>query len=237
MRIASSSRIVCALVLISFLSLTWQPPGRRASAEQIAISISTYGGSLVTQADVMVGWSFIPQSHISITKLGWFDGSTPNNFVSYGNGLEAATQVGLWDFTSKALLASTTVKAGTASQLVGKFRYEPISPVALEPGRKYMIAGFLPYVPNLTNWRYLAQDWEGGPQLHAAVSYVTAYAPTHSSFGFPATYRSTFNLYDLGPNFMFVPEPSSVVLFFVGLTWLSVLCLRMSACRRVLSRH
>lgn len=89
-------------------------------------------------SDAISGWRFNLSSTVNLTDLGVFD---------VGNdGLANSHQVGLWRFSDKALLASTTIAAGTSASAVvsssgfGSFRYNDITGlnIVLTPG-EYVI--------------------------------------------------------------------------------------------------
>lgn len=75
---------------------------------------------------------FTPLVDISVTSLGYFDDGL--------NGLTFNHNVGLYNNSTQALLASTVVGSGT-NNLDGMFQYEAIAPVTLFAGTEYAIVG------------------------------------------------------------------------------------------------
>jgi hypothetical protein len=78
-----------------------------------------------------LGDVFTPASDMTLNSLGVFD--------YQDNGLGETHAVGIFD-KSGALLASTSVSAGTASPLDDHFRYASIAPLKLTAGQTYTIA-------------------------------------------------------------------------------------------------
>ena len=77
-----------------------------------------------------IGFEFTANSSVTVDGLGVFD--------SGQDGLAERHQVGLWD-AGGALIASTTVGAGTSAPLLGLYRYARISPTALTAGANYFV--------------------------------------------------------------------------------------------------
>jgi len=93
-----------------------------------------------------VGWDFQVNSAQSISYLGVYDADA--------DGLAVATDVGLWNRDTGVLLSSATVPLGTAGQLLGQFRYVPISSLALQPGVNYAL-GAQYNQPSNSDWYQL----------------------------------------------------------------------------------
>jgi hypothetical protein len=87
-----------------------------------------------------VGYGFSLSTPLSLTALGFHDAD--------GDGLLSAHAVGLFDATTRALLASATVPAGTAAALVDSYRWAAIPGLQLLPG-SYVIAATTPGDPTL----------------------------------------------------------------------------------------
>lgn len=77
-------------------------------------------------AQPIVGYDFVPNAALTINALGAYD--------HHFDGLERANQVGLWDRSTGALLASATVAGGSASPLQDGYRWTTITPLSLTPG-------------------------------------------------------------------------------------------------------
>jgi uncharacterized protein DUF4082 len=99
-----------------------------------ADSIYNFGQVNSTFADnpVTLGFVFTPNTTFSVTSLGWFDGS--------GAGFQSEHSVAIFDANGN-LLTSTTLGTGTGNPLSGWFRYQAITPVTLEAGIQYTLAG------------------------------------------------------------------------------------------------
>lgn len=80
-----------------------------------------------------LGYVFSVKNSFEVTSLGWFD--------DYLNGFQDPHTVSLYDTSSGTLLTSLTLAAGTADPLQGSFRYHNITPVILNPGDTYLLAG------------------------------------------------------------------------------------------------
>jgi hypothetical protein len=79
-----------------------------------------------------LGFVFTANSTFEVTSLGWFD--------STGAGFQSEHTVGIFDSTGN-LLVSTTLGSGTTDPLSGNFRYHSISPLTLNSGSEYTLAG------------------------------------------------------------------------------------------------
>jgi hypothetical protein len=147
------------------------------------------------------GWSFTLSNTITVTELGYFDFG--------GNGLSDAHDVGIWT-SSGTLLVSATVPAGTAGTLNGDFRYVLVAATLLAPG-DYVIGGFTP------------AD-SGDPVAVQAATITTASGISYdasrsiggSSLTFPIGDTSGQPNSYFGPNFIFVPEPTTTALLLLG---------------------
>ncbi|MCX6343453.1 MAG: DUF6055 domain-containing protein [Armatimonadetes bacterium] len=90
-------------------------------------------GGTRTDGPWTIGYKFTTgPSPVTVSKLG---------FVDYtGAGLLAAHRVGIWKTSDNSLIASTTVPAGTAGELMGDFRYANLAvPVTLNANTTYVI--------------------------------------------------------------------------------------------------
>jgi hypothetical protein len=77
-----------------------------------------------------VGWQFVPLEDIWVTDLGFFD--------LRSDGLNTFHEVGIWD-GDRTLLVSATVPTGSASALIGEYRYVGVERVLLRAGMAYVI--------------------------------------------------------------------------------------------------
>jgi hypothetical protein len=99
------------------------------SAPATAAIDFTAPGSLYTDTSYSMGFEFDAVQAITVTALGMFDDDI--------NGFSESHEVGIFN-TNGTLLASTTVYS--TNQLIGYFRYQPISPLDLPAGSGYRVA-------------------------------------------------------------------------------------------------
>lgn len=189
-------------------------------ADIIAYSFQEVGAFASPSDAATQGFLFIPTVPIEVTALGYFDHNQ--------DGLTLIHPVGIFDALTQELLAVTNV--GPGSVLEDLFRYNPISPLSLEAGHPYMLAGFHP-----------GSDTEdfGAFSLPASLLFggvVTAPQLIHQGFFFEFGNSLTFpttgpdpNAFFFGPNLQFqvqqvqaIPEPSTVSLLGLGIAALAV---------------
>jgi hypothetical protein len=84
------------------------------------------------------GYRFSTSRDLTISALGFFDDQE--------DGLLSSHDVGIFAAGSQALLASTTIAAGSSAYLQGGFRWAALTPFTLSPGT-YVIAATLPGDP------------------------------------------------------------------------------------------
>jgi hypothetical protein len=156
-----------------------------------------------------VGWFFNVNTPIIVTHLGFWDADQ--------DGLADQHQVGIWDTGTQTLLATTFVQAGTASPLVGQWRYEAIAPLPLAAG-SYVIGAY--YNPNppgpVDNYIASASNIMTGPEITLVGSAVDA-NPLGGGpypFSYPATMGAANGRF--GPNFQYIPAPGSLGLLAAG---------------------
>ena len=171
----------------------------------------TYYGS--STGDV-VGYSFTADIDLIVTDLGIVN--DPLDSV-----LDSAHQVGLWDATTQALIASISVDSGDT--LFDGFYYATLaSTVNLSAGSSYVLGAL-----------YTADHGDGytsGPSSVTLnnISGTTAVFPSASELGFVfPTGTSGGNLGRIGPNMLAtpaaaVPEQGSIFLLSLGLAGLVV---------------
>jgi hypothetical protein len=152
------------------------------------------------------GFEFRPDTDILVTALGYYDRNQ--------DGLTLAHPVAIYDMNSGSQLALTIVGPGSGSSLLGLFQYKTISPLRLQAGKSYMVAGFHPG----SGGNDLAADFNPATAVTIAsgLTYQGYFYSFNSSLTLPATAGSPEMFF--GPNFQFqaVPEPSTTVFFAVG---------------------
>lgn len=82
-----------------------------------------------------IGWDFRLERSFNIAALGFYDAEDP--------GLLSSHEVGIFDASSRALLVSGIVPAGTTAPLQNGFRWLSIPAVTL-PAGSYVIAAVMP---------------------------------------------------------------------------------------------
>lgn len=157
-----------------------------------------------------LGYVFSVKNTFEVTSLGWFDDCL--------NGFQDPHTVSLYDTSSGTLLTSLTLAAGTADPLQGSFRYHNITPVILNPGDTYLLAGTTgsddPYTENDDVCGFAI-----GPNFIVPEN-AGLFADNTPGFNYPDQHYSDYMVY-AGPNLEGVPvgdapEPSSLVLLGIG---------------------
>jgi hypothetical protein len=185
-------RLVALLSLLARLALP-------AISAQLAIDISDSPGTTVADWPVVLGYAFGTTQQLQTTALGVFDDS--------GDGLSSAHAVGLWD-SSGDLLASALVPAGTAAELVDRFRLVRIAPITLESGEAYRVGAlFASASDNVVFDATALATAPGITYIHPAYTFNEGLVdPTEIGFG--RAYFGANVLVSAAP----VPEPSSLLL-------------------------
>lgn len=192
-------------VLVSALSLG----GVSARAGVLFSSPNT--GTLRDDVGGTVGMQFtpvLPASFIEVTHLGFFDDDLDGNAVAHN--------VGLWT-DSGTLLGSVTVQSGTASSLVGQFRYEALStPIMLTNGVTYRLGSEVTSGSGDSWHNSNINDYVLG--MPATINNRAYDVP---GFVFPSIAAFPTAVF-LGPNLLgnVIPEPSAALLLGVGGLWL-----------------
>lgn len=183
-------------VLITALIATVSP----VSADTVAFTAPAGLATNVGANDpVNLGLVFTANSNFSVDSLGIYD--QPQ--------LVASEQVGLDDFSTQALLASTTVLL-TDPETNG-YLFHSITPVALTAGNDYVVVAFVGDNP----WAYGA-----APIQDSLVTYLEPRYLYGNTLAFPDFYGGNFVGAYYGPNFTIastVPEPASVSMLSIGL--------------------
>jgi hypothetical protein len=169
------------------------------------------------------GFEFQPGTDILVTALGYYDRNQ--------DGLTLAHPVAIYDMNSGSQLALTIVGPGSGSSLLGLFQYKTISPLRLQAGKSYMVAGFHP-----GSGGDLAADFNPATAvtIAAGLTYQGYFYSFNGSLTLPTTAGGSEMFF--GPNFQFqdVPEPSTTVFFaFGGLALIALARLRGRAVREI----
>lgn len=184
--------------------------------------IAPQGGTLATAAtDQLYGWRFSLAEPIKVSALGAFDLDL--------DGMSVAHDVGIFDASTEALLASATLAAGLSGFLVGDFRYQSlVEEVLLGPG-SYVIAMTMP-AGSVDPQLILGSL----PVMAPEVTYLGSAFDGGSTLGVPrAAFNGSYAEGLFGPNFLFevagatVPEPASLAL--AGLALLAAAAARRRA--------
>ena len=157
-----------------------------------------------------LGYVFSVKNSFEVTSLGWFDDCL--------NGFQDPHTVSLYDTSSGTLLTSLTLAAGTADPLQGSFRYHNITPVILNPGDTYLLAGTTgsddPYTENDDVCGFAISPNFIVPEN------AGLFVDNTPGFNYPDQHYSDYMVY-AGPNLEGVPvgdvpEPSSLALLGIG---------------------
>jgi hypothetical protein len=181
-----------AVVLALFVTLV--PAAiARGQAAVLSFTDGTQFASFDSNGDTL-GWYFNPGEPVIVTHMGFWDADQ--------DGLAGLHAVGIWDEDSQMLLASVIVKAGTDSPLTGEWRYEPIAPLPLAAGNKYVIGAY--YNPGAPVDNYIANvtSVATSPEVVLTASARDELAGDPNPFTFPNVKGAANGRF--GPNFLFI---------------------------------
>lgn len=201
-RTAKIQLMICLVACVALLAM--------GGVAQATLAISFAQVSPEFSGEGNDGILFIPSVDIWVTDLLYFDYDQ--------DGFSAGPhEVGIFDFTSEILLASTTVDS--ISPLDGIFRYESLPTLLpLSAGHPYMLVGFT-YDGEDAQYFESSTDLTFGPEI----DYLGYHFNFDSSLSFPAD-EDPGTAYYGGPSFRYstVPEPSTGILVATGLVALAV---------------
>lgn len=196
---------------------------------QTVIQFTSFNSSAFSDSTSrMLGWEFTVTQTVTVTQLGWMDWGL--------DGLVAAHQIGIWQTSDSQLLASETVPAGTSATLVDQFRVIDLStPLPLQPGVTYRIAGFDPGSSDPHVWDAALSGYPSievtGFTIDSRINLGAGLAigPAVGGFSYPGSTIGDSRSALLGPTFTLaqVPEPS-----IAWLTLLGVVALTLTSGRR-----
>jgi len=154
-----------------------------------------------------LGWTFQPQTSISVTALGAFNYVVPS---------EGGLEVGLWD-SSGVLLASKTITAGSLS--LDQSLYESITPVTLAADQTYYLGAFSP-AGSFESIVVIPNDGigDGYATMSPEIQLGNVAYEQNSDFEFPDITANSPGSAFIAPNFEFepAPEPSTLCLLGAG---------------------
>jgi hypothetical protein len=191
------------------------PGAAQANILGIDDFFAPFGISAENDLNRALGWSFSVDTSVTLKELGvWDDG---------GDGFGQAHQVGLWTEAGD-LLGSTLVQAGTATPSQGPvvagglFRFAPVADIVLNVGETYVIGAFFNGDDQFV--------WDAGGMSTASQILFgqTRFGDVDSGFTFPDNNlppEFAGRLGIVGPNFTFVPEPSTALLLGLGIIGLA----------------
>jgi len=163
-----------------------------------ALEIERNSSSYTLASNRTRGWQFTVNDDLLVGGLGIFD--------LFDDGLDFSHEIAIWH--SGELVLSDTVHSGSETLLIEQFRYIEIEPFWLSAGETYVIGACVlgdPYVGN------------NGSATITTIPSIT-YARTLTTeagagFSLPTLER---DFYGFGPNFLVIPEPTTLVMFGLG---------------------
>lgn len=193
------------LHFIVMLAAAWTARGQGTSQ-----AILGYTNAISGVFNGTAGWTFQVTNAVTVTELGCL----ANFFVH--NASATQVRVGLWASDGSLLAASDIAPTNT---LVDLSLYGSVAPVLLGTGQTYHIGAHYP--GGLFSLDVAAPAVGGSvfPSSHI-VSLTAAYSP--GGFTWPAMEPGTPGAAYLGPNFRYIPEPSSLALLGLGALFLAV---------------
>jgi hypothetical protein len=157
-----------------------------------------------TNGSWSIGFEFNVLTPITVTQLGFYD--------DLKNGFTQSHEVGIFNANAN-LLVSTTVT--NSDPIIGFFRWHDISPIVLQVGNDYRIAG----VTGSENY-----TWEpNGLIIVSQIAFIQSRETKSSTLVYPTNLDVHYGIF--GPNFQIetsqVPEPVTILLLGFGLVGLA----------------
>jgi len=171
-----------------------------------ALSIEQHGGPTYPGTNRTHGWEFTVNEDVQVVALGIFD---YEDDPLYAPGLIWSHDIGMWH--DGELISSTIIPAGTDILLVDDFRYVEIDPFWLDAGETYIIGNTMPIDP------FVGNDSDSIITTLPLITYErTMISEDGSGFSLPTLEIDSF--YRIGPNFLVIPEPTTLFLLSLGIT-------------------
>lgn len=157
-----------------------------------------------------IGWDFRLERPYSVGALGFYDAEDP--------GLLSSHAVGIFNATTRELLVSGLISAGTAAPLRNGFRWLPVPAVTLPVG-SYVIAAVMPGAGASSFDPFIGQasDPVLAPGVFLDGKALSGASPL-GALGFPDTDENSFAGF-FGPNFAEVPAPLPLAGAALALAW------------------
>lgn len=178
---------------------------------------------IAANSDSTLGWSFTVNSPIEVTSLGFFDSGL--------DGLSEPHLVGIWG-ANEELLAWAQIDTGEDNPLIGHYRYATVEPLTLDVGQTYIIGATVPLGDSnqvigepstgigIDTYPYfnvvhesIVEDSRISLVCTSRIFHGQAgpnFTPGPGVLNFPD--EVVEDGYFFAPNFLFVPEPSSMAL-------------------------
>jgi acyl-CoA thioesterase I len=180
------------------------------NGREVAAMAFTQGSGSSGGNQNSMGWSFTVNKEIAVTKLGFLNGAatggTPGN----------SHLVGIYDDTTHDLLASVQVANGEAGS-TEQFEYALLdTPLYLQKGKHYVVAG----VTNGDAWFYNVAGLAYSSEIALDASVGRYINQSDSTLNYPVNIfdSGTVQTGFFGANFQYVlvPEPGAFVLLLSG---------------------